>query len=86
MKERKPDSGGETILDPWDEDAAQQVILPPSVVESVQTVLEYLWDEEYKDYMARAEDHRERHICLDLYRIRSWLDAPVAVLRLPPAK
>lgn len=48
--------------------------VPASVVESIESVLDYLWTDEFRDYQCRTKAERERHVFRELLRIRSYLN------------
>lgn len=47
--------------------------LPDQVAEAMKAVLDYLWQEEAQDYLARGQEEQEGHIFLEMLLIRQWL-------------
>lgn len=45
-----------------------------TVESAVRAVLDYLWDDEETDYLARTEPERSGHLFEELQTIRSWLN------------
>jgi len=53
----------------------------PSVTDCLQTIVEYLWDDEERDYLATEIPDRTSHIFHSLCVIRKWMDAqqPISI-------
>lgn len=54
-------------------DAHQRRRLPEHVAEAIATILEYLWDQEMRDYLARTPEEQETHIFNELLLVRQFL-------------
>ncbi len=51
----------------------QQKRLPDSVAQSLQAIINYLWQEEQNDFESREGEVKE-HILLHLRQVTQWLD------------
>ena len=57
--------------------AAYQAEVPDALIDALEAILAYIWEDECYDYhhCCLAGPERERHIFLKLEVMRHWLDA-----------
>lgn len=48
--------------------------MPEHIAEAMHTILDYLWQDEAKDYLARTREDQATHIFTELLTVRQWLD------------
>lgn len=48
--------------------------VPTAVVESIESIVQYLWTDEFSDYQSRTAEDRESHVFKDLLRVRRFLN------------
>jgi hypothetical protein len=48
--------------------------MPDQVANAIATIIEYLWSDEAKDYLAKNREQQQAHIFNDLITDRQWLD------------
>lgn len=48
--------------------------VPAAVVESIESIVQYLWTDEFRDYQSRTVEDRESHVFKDLLRVRRFLN------------
>lgn len=48
--------------------------MPEHVADAMAAILDYLWQDEVKDYLARTREEQANHIFTELLTVRQWLD------------
>ena len=49
--------------------------VPEDILSDMYQILDYLWDDERHDYLARDEQDRKGHIFEAVRNVRSWFDS-----------
>ncbi len=47
--------------------------MPNHIAEAMTAVLDYLWQDEAKDYVSRSREDQEGHIFNEMLTVRNWL-------------
>lgn len=55
--------------------------IPISVVNSMESIIDYLWSDEFQDYQSRTPEARKMHVFRDILRVRRFLNKKLRAIK-----